>query len=87
MGKVRDDQPLTATGDVDIGHWLERLQENVPLRDPQQMREVCELAKQLSLKAERPHKVWLPQDAGYRSWLMASCKWPLSVICSLRVRG
>lgn len=69
MVKVRDDQPLTATGDVDIGHWLERLQENVPLRDPQQMREVCELAKQLSLKAERPHKVWLPQDAGYRMGL------------------
>ena len=69
MVKVRDDQPLTAAGDVDIGHWLERLQEEVKLRDPQRMREVCELAKRLSLAAEQPHKVWLPQDTSYRMGL------------------
>src|SRR5690554_1650568 len=69
MVKVRDDQPLTAAGDVDIGHWLERLQEEVKLRDPQKMREVCELAKALSLAAERPHKAWLSRDASYRMGL------------------
>lgn len=69
MVKVRDDQPLTAAGDVDIGHWLERLQAEIKLRDPQKMREVCELAKQLSLAAERPHKAWLAPDASYRMGL------------------
>lgn len=69
MVKVRDDQPLTEKGDVDIGHWLERLQEDVKLRDPQEMREASELAKRLSLEAERPHKAWLPEDASYRMGL------------------
>ncbi|MGL6251031.1 MAG: HD domain-containing protein, partial [Billgrantia desiderata] len=69
MVKVRDDQPLTDDGDVDIGHWLERLQEDVKLRDPDEMREACELTKRLALEADRPHKAWLPRDTTYRMGL------------------
>ena len=69
MVKVRDDQPLTDAGEVDIGHWLARLQEDTKLRDPAEMREACELAQRLAHQAERPHKSWLPEASSFRMGL------------------
>ena len=37
MVKVREDQPLTESGKVDIQQWLTRLQEDVRLRDPERL--------------------------------------------------
>ena len=39
MVKVREDQPLTESGKVDIQQWLTRLQEDVRLRDPERLLE------------------------------------------------
>jgi GTP pyrophosphokinase len=69
MVKVRDDQPLTDSGEVNIGHWLARLQDDVKLRDPDELREACELAERLAREAEQPHKAWLPEDSSFRMGL------------------
>ncbi|TFH85440.1 GTP diphosphokinase [Billgrantia azerbaijanica] len=69
MVKVRDDQPLTASGEVDIDHWLARLEDDVKLRDRTEMREACALAERLAREAERPHKAWLPSETSFRTGL------------------
>ncbi|APX93549.1 GTP diphosphokinase [Halomonas sp. 1513] len=69
MVKVREDQPLTADGAVDIPQWLARLQEDVTLRDVGEMREACELADRLARDAERPHKAWLADGSSFRMGL------------------
>ncbi|SDI79124.1 GTP diphosphokinase [Billgrantia gudaonensis] len=69
MVKVRDDQPLTSSGEVDIDHWLARLEEDVKLRDREELRQACELALRLAREAEKPHKPWLPAETSYRMGL------------------
>lgn len=69
MVKVREDQPLTASGKVDIQQWLTRLQEDVRLRDPERLVEACELAESLELEAPRTHRVWLSPGSSFRMGL------------------
>lgn len=69
MVKVREDQPLTASGKVDIQQWLTRLQEDVRLRDPERLADACELAEQLELEAPRHHRVWLTPGSSFRMGL------------------
>ncbi|WP_353982060.1 GTP diphosphokinase [Salinicola endophyticus] len=45
MVKVREDQPSVGPGGIDLEGWLERLNGEVTLRDPQRMRQACELAR------------------------------------------
>ncbi|SHF63273.1 GTP pyrophosphokinase [Modicisalibacter ilicicola DSM 19980] len=69
MVKVREDQPLTNTGNVDISLWLERLEDDVALRDVDEMRAVCELADHLARTAEKPHKAWMENGSSFRTGL------------------
>ncbi|MFC3283690.1 GTP diphosphokinase [Litchfieldella rifensis] len=69
MVKVREDQPLTNDGMVDIDQWLTRLQEDVTLRDVDEMREACRLAHELAREAGRPHKAWLRDGSSFRTGL------------------
>ncbi|MCL7941249.1 GTP diphosphokinase [Halomonas sp. ATCH28] len=69
MVKVREEQPLTRDGRVDIDQWLTRLQDDVKLRDVDEMRRVCELAQQLELVSDRPHKAWLKDGSSFRMGL------------------
>ncbi|CAM3324698.1 GTP diphosphokinase [Halomonas lysinitropha] len=69
MVKVREEQPLTREGKIDIDQWLTRLQDDVNLRHVDEMRRVCELAWQLELSAERPHKAWLKDGSSFRMGL------------------
>ncbi|CAO1662908.1 GTP diphosphokinase [Halomonas sp. NYA30] len=69
MVKVREDQPLTASGKVDIQQWLTRLQEDVRLRDPERLVEACDLAETLELEAPRTHRVWLSPGSSFRMGL------------------
>jgi GTP pyrophosphokinase len=57
MVKVRDRHSLTEVGRVDIDHWIERLGEDLKLRDPGELREACALAESLELACERTHRV------------------------------
>ncbi|WP_346798697.1 GTP diphosphokinase [Halomonas sp. Bachu 37] len=69
MVKVREDQPLTPSGKVDIQQWLTRLQEDVRLRDPARLARACELAEQLELDAPKPHRAWLAPGSSFRMGL------------------
>ncbi|MGM0521184.1 MAG: GTP diphosphokinase [Pseudomonadota bacterium] len=69
MVKVREDQPLTPSGWVDIPQWLARLQEDVRLRDPDRLAQACELAQSLETDAERGHRAWLDPGSSFRMGL------------------
>ncbi|MDQ7727558.1 GTP diphosphokinase [Halomonas sp. SpR8] len=69
MVKVREDQPLTASGKVDIQQWLMRLQEDVRLPEPERLVDACELAETLELEAPRTHRVWLSPGSSFRMGL------------------
>nr|WP_298248965.1 GTP diphosphokinase [uncultured Halomonas sp.] len=69
MVKVREDQPLTATGRVDIDRWVERLQEDVRLRDPAEMAEACRLAERLEEESDRPYRAWMTDGSSFRMGL------------------
>lgn len=69
MVKVREDQPLTASGQVDIQQWLTRLQEDVRLKDPERLVEACKLAETLEIEAPRTHRVWLSPGSSFRMGL------------------
>ncbi|MEA2118459.1 GTP diphosphokinase [Halovibrio sp. HP20-50] len=69
MVKVREDQPLTASGKVDIQQWLTRLQDDVRLWDPERLGSACELAETLELEAPRTHRVWLSPGSSFRMGL------------------
>ncbi|HAZ98553.1 MAG TPA: GTP diphosphokinase, partial [Halomonas sp.] len=69
MVKVREDQPLTESGKVDIQQWLTRLQDDVRLRDPERLMQACELAEQLEREAPRTHRVWLSPGSSFRMGL------------------
>lgn len=69
MVKVREDQPLTVSGKVDIQQWLTRLQEDMRLRDPERLADACELAEKLELEAPKNHRVWLSPGSSFRMGL------------------
>lgn len=69
MVKVREDQPLTEDGRVDIERWIKRLHRDAALQDVGQMRTACELAEALERQAERPHRAWLDEGASFRMGL------------------
>ncbi|MGM0535638.1 MAG: GTP diphosphokinase [Pseudomonadota bacterium] len=69
MVKVREEQPLSRDGKVDIDQWLTRLQDDVKLRDVDEMRRSCALAQQLELASDRPHKAWLKDGSSFRMGL------------------
>lgn len=69
MVKVREDQPLTASGKVDIEQWLTRLQEDVRVREPERLIQACKLAEQLEQEAPRTHRVWLSPGSSFRMGL------------------
>lgn len=69
MVKVREDQPLDGDGQVDIDRWLARLQDDVTLRDVDELKSACELSQRLAREARRPHKAWLEDGSSFRTGL------------------
>ncbi|SDG05146.1 GTP pyrophosphokinase [Onishia taeanensis] len=69
MVKVRDDQPLTDDGEVDLDQWLARLGEDTVLTDPARMRDACELACSLADEATPAHSFGLGNRSNYRMGL------------------
>ncbi|WP_458526343.1 GTP diphosphokinase [Onishia taeanensis] len=69
MVKVRDDQPLTDDGAVDLEQWLARLGEEALLTDVERLREVCELARRLADEASEAQQFGLGNGSSYRMGL------------------
>ncbi|WP_432696480.1 GTP diphosphokinase [Marinobacterium sp. YM272] len=64
MVKVREDHPVRDDGSVDLDLWLERLQEQVPLTDPEQVLRAAELAYRSHEDVPREEDSWDETTAG-----------------------
>ncbi|MGS2743248.1 GTP diphosphokinase [Halomonas sp. LS-001] len=69
MVKVREDQPLTVSGKVDVQQWLARLQEDVRLRNPDRLAQACEWAQCLEQEAPDSHRVRSEPGSSFRMGL------------------
>ncbi|MGY4879488.1 GTP diphosphokinase [Vreelandella aquamarina] len=69
MVKVREDQPLTSSGKVDVQQWLVRLQEDVRLRNPDRLAQACEWAQCLEHEAPDSHRVRSEPGSSFRMGL------------------
>ncbi|BBB27360.1 GTP diphosphokinase [Amphritea japonica] len=63
MVKVREDHPIHADGSVDLELWLERLQEQVEVKDIDTVRQACLYAKELKDEAEPSDDSWENTDS------------------------
>ncbi|MBU2967531.1 GTP diphosphokinase [Amphritea sp. 2_MG-2023] len=63
MVKVREDHPIQADGSVDLEMWLERLQEQVDVKDIDTVRQACLYAQQLKDEAEPSEGSWSDCDS------------------------
>ncbi|WP_290704976.1 GTP diphosphokinase [Amphritea sp.] len=63
MVKVREDHPIHADGSVDLELWLERLQEQVEVKNIDTIRQACLYAKQLKEEAEPSEDSWENTDS------------------------
>lgn len=68
MVKVREDHPIHADGSIDLELWLERLQEQVDLKDVDTVRQACLYAQQLKEEVEPSDDSWNDYDS-YRTGL------------------
>lgn len=63
MVKVREDHPIHDDGSVDLELWLERLQEQVEVKDIETVRQACLYAKQLKDEGEPSEDSWKAKDS------------------------
>ncbi len=58
MVKVRQDHPVLEDGNVDLGIWLEQLQDLTEIDDVDEVQRACEIAKLAQEKAEGSDDAW-----------------------------
>jgi len=58
MVKVRDDYPLLEDGSVDIDGWIDRLQQQVNLKNVEDLKRACRLAKVVESEAVSAGDFW-----------------------------
>ncbi|WP_028302293.1 GTP diphosphokinase [Oceanospirillum beijerinckii] len=64
MVKVREDQPINPDGSVNIPGWLNRLQDDVTLSNPERVESACELAQRLEQEAaSNEENAWVASGA------------------------
>ncbi|MCM5703264.1 GTP diphosphokinase [Larsenimonas salina] len=64
MVKVRESQPLSADGRIDVTAWLEAFAAQVPLKEPDRFARACRLAERLAVEAEARHSESAWRDPG-----------------------
>ncbi len=70
MVKVREDHPIHEDGSVNIDLWLERIQQDVNIRDVDQVIRACEWARQAHESVGSDDDVWADNTPGsYRTGL------------------
>ena len=69
MVQVRADHPINQDGTVNLDAWIERIQERVPLPEPQILRQACEWAGELEEAAARTEHRWANGASSYRTGL------------------
>ncbi|NLC02269.1 MAG: GTP diphosphokinase [Pseudomonas formosensis] len=69
MVQVRAEHPVNQDGTVDIDAWIERIQQRVPLPEPQQLKRACEWAAQLDRDTSQTEHRWANGASSYRTGL------------------
>lgn len=69
MVKVREDQPLNSDGSVNLDLWLQHLQDEVKLANPDRVKEAVQLAAQLEAKALAENRQWYEGASSLRTGL------------------
>ena len=69
MVQVRADHPVNQDGTVNLDAWIERIQEHVPLPEPEVLRQACEWAAELEEAASRTEHRWANGASSYRTGL------------------
>ncbi len=69
MVQVRAEHPVNQDGTVDIDAWIERIQQCVPLPEPQQLKRACEWAAQLDRDTSQTEHRWANGASSYRTGL------------------
>lgn len=69
MVQVRAEHPVNQDGTVDIDAWIERIQQRVPLPEPQQLKRACEWAAQLDRDTSKTEHRWANGASSYRTGL------------------
>ena len=65
MVKVREDHPIHEDGSVDLELWLERLQEQVEIKNIETVRQVCVYARELKAAVEPGEGAWHDSTDSY----------------------
>ncbi|PRB75719.1 GTP diphosphokinase [Pseudomonas sp. MYb185] len=69
MVQVRAEHPVNQDGTVDIDAWIERIQQRVPLPEPQVLKQACEWASELDQAASKTEHRWANGASSYRTGL------------------
>ena len=69
MVQVRAEHPVNQEGTVDIDAWIDRIQQRVPLHDPQVLKQACEWAAELERASLSTEHRWVTGASSYRTGL------------------
>ena len=69
MVQVRAEHPVNRDGTVDIDAWIDRIQQRVPLHDPQILKQACEWAAELERAGCPTEHRWVNGASSYRTGL------------------
>jgi len=69
MVQVRAEHPVNQDGTVDIDAWIERIQQRVPLPEPQVLKQACEWASELDQAGSKTEHRWANGASSYRTGL------------------
>ena len=69
MVQVRAEHPVNQDGTVDIDAWISRIQERVPLHEPQVLKQACEWAAELERASNPNEHRWVNGASSYRTGL------------------
>ena len=69
MVQVRAEHPINQDGTVDIDAWIQRIQQSVPLPEPQVLKQACEWAAELDRATSKTEHRWANGASSYRTGL------------------
>ena len=69
MVQVRAEHPVNQDGTVDIDAWIDRIQQRVPLHDPQILKQACQWAAELERASSPTEHRWVNGASSYRTGL------------------
>ena len=69
MVQVRADHPVNQDGTVNLDAWIERIQQRVPLPEPEVLKQACEWASELEEAASKTEHRWANGASSYRTGL------------------